>query len=929
MNNATHTSEISAHEQLLNSFENAPVGIAWISGPEFTFSKVNAFYATLTGRSADALVGKPLLQAIPELEGQGFESILSDVLTTGKPFIGHELPVNIFRDGKLDSLYVDHTYQPQLDAQGNVYGILAIVTDVTHRKNAGLKVEDSEQKLRGIIASAPAGIGLFVGRDLIIESPNQTFIDIVGKGPNIVGLPLREAMPELVTEGQAYLKILDDVFTTGVPFISPASLVKITQNGVLNDNYYNISYTPLYDSNGEIYAILDIAIDVTAQVAAQKALADSEAHLQILRDTVPAMIFYLDAERRYLTYNVVFREWFGIGETEALGRKVEDFIGDAAYAKVRPHLDIAYAGSSEQYEMYSPTRMGVPRWLSIVYTPHKADDGSVKGVIVHATDITQSKLAEFALIESQSRFQNLLRDATVGMVVLLGEEMRVAIVNEAYCKIIGHSVADTLHKPLFEVIPGAEEYFLPILLKVLSTGEDFALNESPYKIVSESGQPLEGFVNFTYKPYRESDGKISGVMAVVTDVTEQVVARQLVEQKENELRNAIEIAELGTWTIDIASGKTSLSQRHADMFGLDKTLLSTAEAFNVIADEDRIRVERAFVKAQQQGGYYEAEYRIVNQITGKTQIIHAIGQTQFDIHGNPVRISGTARDITIQKELQTALENEVEKRTIALGNALDELKSVNGELGKSNELLTRSNEELARYAYVASHDLQEPLRKIRMFTSRLQNSDAGLKDLQPTIDRISSSAERMSQLINDLLAFSRLLESEIAVNIVNLDEIINNVWVDFELAVEEKSAVLELGKLPQVQAVKLQMNQLFYNLISNSLKFTAVGVAPRISIISELASAEQVRQYVDFPLDAISYHHIVFRDNGIGFETEYSDQIFEIFKRLHGKEIYPGSGIGLALCKKIVSNHHGRLFAESEIGKGSTFHIFLPESQNP
>jgi len=154
--------------------------------------------------------------------------------------------------------------------------------------------------------------------------------------------------------------------------------------------------------------------------------------------------------------------------------------------------------------------------------------------------------------------------------------------------------------------------------------------------------------------------------------------------------------------------------------------------------------------------------------------------------------------------------------------------------------------------------------------------------------------------------------------------VLQNVWIDFELAVQEKNAKIVIEKLPIVKAVGLQMNQLFYNLVSNSLKFTNPEVEPRITVSSTVVSHEYLAGYTSSPLLETNYHHIVFSDNGIGFEKDYENRIFEIFKRLHTQNIYPGSGIGLALCKRIILNHHGVLFAESEPGKGSSFHIFLP-----
>ena len=280
---------------------------------------------------------------------------------------------------------------------------------------------------------------------------------------------------------------------------------------------------------------------------------------------------------------------------------------------------------------------------------------------------------------------------------------------------------------------------------------------------------------------------------------------------------------------------------------------------------------------------------------------------------------GTVQDITSQKEAQMSLENEVRERT-------EELRNANVELEEANHNLIHSNEELAQYAYVASHDLQEPLRKISLFSKMLKEQDKnGIH--KETIDKIINSSKRMSLLIKDLLEFSRLLNNDAKFEKIDLNAVLENIKVDFELLIEEKKAKIKVDNLPVIDAVSLQMNQLFYNLINNALKFIPKGTNPEIKVTCKKINFDEVLTYIQNALPLTEYYKISISDNGIGIEEQYLKQIFDVFKRLHGREEYYGSGIGLAICRRITGNHNGVITVNSKVGEGTSFHIILPEKQ--
>jgi light-regulated signal transduction histidine kinase (bacteriophytochrome) len=237
------------------------------------------------------------------------------------------------------------------------------------------------------------------------------------------------------------------------------------------------------------------------------------------------------------------------------------------------------------------------------------------------------------------------------------------------------------------------------------------------------------------------------------------------------------------------------------------------------------------------------------------------------------------------------------------------------ELNEINDELYRSNEDLRQFAYIASHDLQEPLRKIQTFSDLAKSSLSDMAKASLYLDKIDRSAARMSSLIKDVLTYSQANRRE-TLEWVDINQILENVKADLELVIEEKKAAIHADYIPPVKGSRLQLHQVFSNLISNAMKFS--DCAPVIYIRYSVANVPSPDMTMS------QFHMILVNDNGIGFEPEYAEKIFDLFSRLHNRKDYGGTGIGLALCKKIIENHGGMISAESEKDKGSTFKIYLP-----
>jgi light-regulated signal transduction histidine kinase (bacteriophytochrome) len=285
---------------------------------------------------------------------------------------------------------------------------------------------------------------------------------------------------------------------------------------------------------------------------------------------------------------------------------------------------------------------------------------------------------------------------------------------------------------------------------------------------------------------------------------------------------------------------------------------------------------------------------------GTKKMLESFGKIVRDKSGRGLKVLGTTRDVTQLRKYEQELQQKVIE-------------------------LDRLSKELEDSAYAASHDLQEPLRKISTLTDRLQDK---FKEVLPEdgknyIERIQLATRNARLLIDSLLEFSRITHETQTFKEIDLNLILLEVKADLELKIEETQTKISSGSLPDLVGSFLLIKQLFSNILLNSIKFRKADAFPVIDIQSRALDKNEIEDYQLTP--GIAYFLIAIKDNGIGFEEEYATKIFQMFSRLHGKSEYPGAGIGLALCKKIVENHKGLIFATSVPGEGATFSVILPQ----
>jgi PAS domain S-box-containing protein len=404
---------------------------------------------------------------------------------------------------------------------------------------------------------------------------------------------------------------------------------------------------------------------------------------------------------------------------------------------------------------------------------------------------------------------------------------------------------------------------------------------------------------------RKDDGQAASLLFIAQDITDQFKGEQEIKAIRALVDETEELLQFGSWSYAINETTMTWTDGLYNLLEFSKKDLPEVTRdfyLSLIAQDDLYAYKQAVQKGLDNKTGYEVEYQIT---TGKQnkKIVSSKGKLVLDDDGKPVKMMGITRDVTTFRNFERDRERSIRE-------------------------LNRSNRELEEFAYVASHDLQEPLRKVSTFSERLRAkySEALGDEGMLYVNRILASTENMRILIDNLLEFSRTTRSTYEYTLVDLNEIVKGVKTDLELKIEETGASLVVFPLPLIEVVPSEMKQLFNNLLSNAIKFKKPDQYPSIEISSEKVS-KQEKELHHLQIGK-EFFKIIIRDNGIGFEKDYAERIFQIFQRLHGKSEYPGSGIGLAICKKIVDNHNGVIYAEGEPDQGSTFVIILPEKQS-
>jgi PAS domain S-box-containing protein len=602
------------------------------------------------------------------------------------------------------------------------------------------------------------------------------------------------------------------------------------------------------------------------------------SHFQLLEAIVegaPDLIFARDAEGRFILVNSACARVFGRPRLEIYGRRVSELV-DYALAQQVESVDKQVLATGEPVVTENTFHPGDrPRVYMTTRSALRNAAGEVIGILGIARDITERKKMEEALGESEAQYR-LLTEAMPQLVWMADPQGTLQFCNQYFRDVTGLSLQEAKSRGDEPIHPEDRPVVLKKWNKARQRGQAY---EVEYRLKNALVDSYTWF-SARIQPVKDNSGKVLRWLGTAVDVTEQKKAVTEAQKREEQLRLAQEAGQIAAWTIDFESGEVWFSTGCHELFGLDRNTILTSELLaHLIVPEDRNRVLETFRSAS--SGSVRVEFRI--RRGDEVRWLLSLGRRVK--RGGKQSFAAVTLDITAQKEAEE-------------------------ELAKQAAELARSNNDLQQFSSIASHDLQEPLRNMAICSELLNRGYRHLLDDngKQLVDMISSGARAGQALTQALLSYARAVGPEAAPSTpVAMNEAFDQALANLKSIIQESGAVITRSELPVLKGDRIQLIQLFQNLLENAIKYRR-EIPPVIRV-------ECARRGGDWRISVT--------DNGVGIPPSFFERIFEPFQRLRNAKI-PGSGLGLATCKRIVERHGGTISVESEQGKGSIFMFTIP-----
>ncbi len=862
-------------------FAHLPAAVAILQGPDHVMEDCNAEYQRLSGRRADQLLGKTVREVFPEVVAQGYIDLLDGVYRTGIPHVGSEslLRLDVRGDGVWRDEYVNFVYHPTRDDSGAIDGIFVHAVKVTDLVEARKRIEETNRRLTLALTATRAHVydwDLKTGR-VVRERGLE---EITGwrdeETPATAAWWWEQVHPDDAARLRAALE------TIGAEQTMLVSEYRIRHRS--GEWRWVADHALLHrDAAGEMARVVGIMIDITARKRAEEEVRQSRERFQAAAGALSDLIWTNNAKGEMEGEQPgwggftgqTYGEYQGYGWSGAVHPEDRQPTVDAWNRAVAQRSDFAFEHRVRRHD-------GVWRLFAIRAVPLLDERGAIREWVGVHTDITDRRQAEEALRQSEERFRQVAE--SMPQVVWSTNPLGVLdYVNARWTELTGCDLAATN--------AGSFRRHMP--------AEDLAVMDAAWVKAARTGEPSSFECRFPRVadgslrwhlvrsiPVRNANGEIVKWLGTSTDIDEQKRAAEALRLSEWRLRFTLDAAHFGSWELDPGTRRWQRSGLHDAIFGYETPLRDwTYERFleHVLA-EDRDGVDRLFRESLEVGGAWNCECRIRRAGDGAIRWIWISGKTAPDAYGMPGLMLGLTSDITERKEAEAAL-------------------------ARANQELVRANADLEQFGYSASHDLQEPLRNVMIYSellARRYGSQLGPEALE-ILEYLKGGASRMEILIRDLLEYTQVRKVE-SLEESDAIQAMADALANLANGIEESGAEITHGHLPRVAMHQVHLQQLLQNLIGNALKYRSQRT-PRVAIEAKRRGAEWI-----FSVS----------DNGIGIDAQYRERIFGLFKRLHTAQEYSGTGIGLAICQRIVERYGGRIWVESEVGKGSTFFFTVP-----
>jgi PAS domain S-box-containing protein len=657
----------------------------------------------------------------------------------------------------------------------------------------------------------------------------------------------------------------------------------VTRNGGPRSTiYHKATFT---GPGGEVAGLMGTIIDVTGRKKAKRALRESEERFRQTFELAASGIAHVDLQGRFARVNRALCGILGYSAEELAGKTVKE----VSYAADRQVTDAERMRmrdgelESVHFEKRYLRKDGATVWVDLTIALVRDAEGLPLYEIAVFDDITERKQADAALRGQTERLQ--IGQAAARMIIMDWDVANDRITWSDSPEWLRGPLPASGSYPLFkeQIHPEDRDRFLATRTLAI---ESLQGQTQEFRLVRTDGEVL--WLLSRQRIFAGDSGKAVRMLAAMLDITERKRAEQALYDSESRFRSLTALSSDWYWEQDEQFRFTVVSRGIEDNIGVPASAFIGKTRWDTPAlgvSEEAMAAHRARLEAHQP--FEEFEYGRLDP-EGRLHYISVNGEPTLDERGRFHGYRGIGRDVTARRV------------------AAEDLKAAHDEL-------ERSNAELEQFAYVASHDLQEPLRMVASYTQLLgrRYGDRLEGDAKEFMAFIVDGAARMKQLIEDLLAYSRVGTRGKEFRPVKLDAVVERARINLRAALEESGAQLDCDPLPEVEGDELQLTQLMQNLIGNAIKFRGKAT-PRV----EVSCFEKENEFV-----------IAVQDNGIGIEAQYFERIFMVFQRLHDKGQYPGTGIGLAICKKVVDRHGGRMWVESSTGGGSRFLFTLPKKR--